>query len=445
MSLPAISIEGLTKCYAISGPQPAYGTLRDSVADATRLAFSRLAGRDKGGAAGQTVWALRDVSLAIQQGEVVGIIGRNGAGKSTLLKILSRITAPTSGRAVLRGRIGSLLEVGTGFHPELTGRENVYLSGAILGMTRSGIQRQLDEIIAFAEVERFIDTPVKRYSSGMYLRLAFAVAAHLEPEILLVDEVLAVGDAAFQSKCLGSMASAARSGRTVLFVSHNLGAIRSLCRRALLLENGQLAQDGEPSLVVSEYLSRAADPDGRGIVTVDPAAHPSGTGEIRILAIRMVGPSGIDQSIFEADRPIRIEICYELKVPLRGARLNLHLLTDEGELAFVSTDHDCRGTDEMPGTYRSACVIPGGLLNRRRYIVGVDSDIPSTRRELLPRSLYASFNVAGEGNHGSTTTEGWPGVVCPRLTWQVERVSDTSFPADRSGDAKHGCRDERVC
>ncbi|MBC7185500.1 MAG: ABC transporter ATP-binding protein [Calditrichaeota bacterium] len=259
MSDIAIRVEGLGKMYRIGGKQERYRTLRDTLSDAFAAPFRRVSSLLRGQAYGaanlnETIWALKDVSFEVKHGEVVGIIGRNGAGKSTLLKILSRITEPTEGYAEIRGRVGSLLEVGTGFHPELTGRENIYLNGAILGMKKAEIERKFDEIVDFAEIEKFIDTPVKHYSSGMYVRLAFAVAAHLEPEILLVDEVLAVGDAAFQKKCLGKMGDVAREGRTVLFVSHNMAAVLNLCSRAVLLDAGQVIHSGSVIEVVDQYL-----------------------------------------------------------------------------------------------------------------------------------------------------------------------------------------------
>ena len=258
---PAIRVENLSKQYRLgSRAKESYRTLRETITNTITAPFRNLARsfqqRAHGADEPDTIWALKDVSFEVQPGEVVGIIGRNGAGKSTLLKILSRITEPTTGRVELRGRVGSLLEVGTGFHPELTGRENIYLNGAILGMTRSEIDRKFDEIVAFAEIEKFLDTPVKRYSSGMYVRLAFAVAAHLEPEILIVDEVLAVGDAEFQKKCLGKMKDVGRDGRTVLFVSHNMAAIQSLCLRGLILENGWIVGDSPAASAVAQYMKR---------------------------------------------------------------------------------------------------------------------------------------------------------------------------------------------
>lgn len=261
--LASVKVESISKIYRIRGSRQRYHTLRESLSQGfSRLGRTVLGRARREETASQTtewLWALRDVNLEVAPGEVVGIIGKNGAGKSTLLKVLGRITEPTSGRAVIRGRVGSLLEVGTGFHPELTGRENIFLSGALLGMRKNEVTRVLDEIVAFAEVERFLDMPVKHYSSGMYLRLAFAVASHLNAEILLVDEVLAVGDARFQKRCLGKMNTVAKSGRTVLFVSHNLGALRDLCPRSILIDQGQVRMDGETSEVIRAYSSLLSD------------------------------------------------------------------------------------------------------------------------------------------------------------------------------------------
>lgn len=253
MSDVAIRAEGLGKVYRL-GRRERYRTLRDTLTDALTAPLRRLRSSNSSNGHAPTLWALKDVSFEVNRGEVIGIIGRNGAGKSTLLKILSRITEPTEGTAQIHGRVGSLLEVGTGFHPELTGRENIFLNGAILGMKRAELQRKFDEIVAFAEVEKFIDTPVKHYSSGMYVRLAFAVAAHLEPEILIIDEVLAVGDVAFQKKCLGKMGEVSKQGRTILFVSHNMIAVENLCSRVILLERGRIAIEGLSHNVIGQYL-----------------------------------------------------------------------------------------------------------------------------------------------------------------------------------------------
>jgi len=259
MTAPILEVSDLGKRYIIQHETPHQGTLRDTLQQGARQLWRRL--RGGGRFEKEEFWALRDINFTVQPGEVVGIIGRNGAGKSTLLKCLSRITEPTCGRITLRGRVASLLEVGTGFHPELSGRENIYLNGSILGMTRAEIRKKFDEIVAFAEVEKFLDTPVKRYSSGMYVRLAFAVAAHLEPEILIVDEVLAVGDMQFQEKCLGKMQDVSRGqGRTVLFVSHNLGYVSQLCPRAILLDHGQIVADGETSKVLKTFSEQTTRP-----------------------------------------------------------------------------------------------------------------------------------------------------------------------------------------
>lgn len=281
-----ISIESLSKVYRLG--QIGTGTFARDL----NVWWAKLRGRpnpllkigqiDNGNREGETIWALKDVSFTVEQGDVLGIIGRNGAGKSTLLKILSRVTAPTSGRVRLKGRVASLLEVGTGFHPELTGRENIYLNGAILGMNRKEIDCKFDEIVDFAEVEKFIDTPVKRYSSGMYVRLAFAVAAHLEPEILVVDEVLAVGDAEFQKKCLGKMGDVAKEGRTVLFVSHNMAAIESLCKRVILIKAGQIQKSGPVTEVISTYLSDSSSSEENNLLDM-PAEQREGSGRIRFI------------------------------------------------------------------------------------------------------------------------------------------------------------------
>src|SRR3954470_15902093 len=284
MSPPAVVASEISKRYRLGTARRGYGSLRESLADAAALPLRRLRGGARSAARGGDLWALRDVSFEIQPGETVGIIGRNGAGKSTILKVLTRITRPTSGWAEVRGRVGSLLEVGTGFHPELTGRENVFLNGAILGMRRVEIARRFDEIVAFAEVADFLDTPVKRYSSGMRVRLAFAVAAHLEPEILVVDEVLAVGDLAFQRKCLGKMGEVTADGRTILFVSHNMATIQTLCRRGIMLEHGRLVTDAPVSEAVSAYLARVEEVGGQALLE---RTDTGGWHDIRLQRVRI--------------------------------------------------------------------------------------------------------------------------------------------------------------
>jgi lipopolysaccharide transport system ATP-binding protein len=318
MSDVAIHVESLGKLYRI-GEQHRYKALRDTLTDALyapfRAAASLLNGRNRHqftttiSSSTDRFWALKDISFEIKQGEAVGIIGRNGAGKSTLLKILSRVTKPTEGYARIHGRIGSLLEVGTGFHPELTGRENIYLNGAIIGMKKKEIDRKFDEIVAFAEIEKFIDTPVKFYSSGMYVRLAFAVAAHLEPEILLVDEVLAVGDAAFQNKCLGKMGDVAKTGRTVLFVTHNMGSVQDLCERIIWLEKGSIDMDGEPRQTVQSYLDRVlASEEANGIL--------SSLSELRIERVLLKNISGDIMNNFRVGEALIVEIHYSSNEPI---------------------------------------------------------------------------------------------------------------------------------
>ncbi len=293
MGNAVIRADGVGKRYQLGRREVGYRTLRETLAGAALRPARKLRSLARGAPwrrQRETMWALKDICLEVPRGEVLGIIGRNGAGKTTLLKILSRITEPTTGRVELRGRVGSLLEVGTGFHPELTGRENIYLNGAILGMKRAEIEDKFDDIVAFAEIERFLDTPVKRYSSGMYVRLAFSVAAHLEPEILLVDEVLAVGDTRFQSKCLGKMGEIADDGRTVLFVSHNLGAITSLCSRAVLLDHGRITADGPSNQVAARYLSVGAD--ASPVIDADAVDDRRGPGPCRIQRLTIGGAEG---------------------------------------------------------------------------------------------------------------------------------------------------------
>jgi len=319
----AITAEGLGKQYSLRGAHAAGRTLRDAITDAVREPFRRAFGRRRERSReSDRFWALRDVSFQIRRGEAVGIIGHNGAGKSTLLRILSRITHPTLGEAKVYGRIGALLEVGTGFHGELTGRENVYLAGSILGMRREEIRRQFDPIIEFAEVERFVDTPVKHYSTGMYLRLAFAVAAHLEPDILIVDEALAVGDAAFQRKCLGKMSSVAGSGRTVLLVTHNMGFITRLSNRALVLEHGRVTYFGEPSAAINEYLragGSAVDGDLRNHPNRPPGMTPT------LIAAKIVDKAGRPRHVFATGEDLYLEVTYEGddRVSLAGAAFDI--------------------------------------------------------------------------------------------------------------------------
>ena len=338
---PIIKVENLGKRYRIGEREP-YRTIRESITRAVAAPWRGLRARLAGQAAGPDtshIWALREVSFEVKQGEVLGIIGRNGAGKSTLLKVLSRITEPTTGRIELYGRVGSLLEVGTGFHQELTGRENVFLSGAIMGMRRAEILRKFDQIIAFAEIEEFVDTPVKRYSSGMYVRLAFAVAAHLDPEILLVDEVLAVGDIAFQKKCLGKLGEVARAGRTVLFVSHNMAAIEALCTSCLMLTGGMLTAVGDPLAVMSHYVAEGSAPgDGAAALAVHPGRRPGDTPTMTRVELR--GGSGAPTGALRIGDPMEIRVTYRAQRPLRPV-LGSVIKTSYGAPVFCVSDRFC--------------------------------------------------------------------------------------------------------
>jgi lipopolysaccharide transport system ATP-binding protein len=391
MSDIAIKCEGLSKQYRI-GERESYKALRDVISDAAASPFRRLRstlarnGASSNGSSGSSnspsaltadtlhptpdtqFWALDDVSFEVKRGEVVGIIGRNGAGKSTLLKILSRITKPTKGHAEIHGRVGSLLEVGTGFHPELTGRENIYLNAAILGMRKTEVQRKFDEIVAFAEVEKFIDTPVKRYSSGMYVRLAFAVAAHLEPEILVIDEVLAVGDAAFQKKCLGKIGEVAHGGRTVLFVSHNMGAIRNLCSEVIWLEGGKIASSGATTKIVDQYL-RTTIQSSSSSMDLGAFQRSAGSGErLRIVSVEFNGGTPILHG-----EPLRVRIEFETRVPVYDAGFGFGFSSAEG-IRVMSVDSDLlEAQRNLPANYSGMveAYIPQLDLQPDRYSLDV--------------------------------------------------------------------------
>src|SRR5690242_5907996 len=327
---PIIRVQDLGKQYHIGGPTSAYSTLRESIMELARKPLRSI--RRNGDES--TIWALKDLSFEIAPGEAVGIIGRNGAGKSTLLKILSRITEPTIGRAELYGRVGSLLEVGTGFHPELSGRENIFLNGSILGMTRREIESRFDEIVAFSEIEKFVDTPVKRYSSGMYVRLAFAVAAHLQPEILIVDEVLAVGDYAFQQKCLNKMQDVSTGGRTVLFVSHNMGAISRLCQRCIVLDQGRIVASGPTAEAVQTYMTSGLME--RAEYTQSESAEKA----MNLLRVALVDEGGEARSEVRYDDKLRFLLEYEVNQSVSGASVGIALFTVDGTCALATADFD---------------------------------------------------------------------------------------------------------
>jgi lipopolysaccharide transport system ATP-binding protein len=393
--------------------------LREAFVAAVREQLAHL-GRSAAGE--DTIWALRDVSFEVERGEVVGIIGRNGAGKSTLLKILSRITEPTEGRVEIHGRVGSLLEVGTGFHPELTGRENVYLSGAILGMRRAEIDRKFDEIIDFSGVERFLDTPFKRYSSGMRVRLGFAVAAHLEPENLLVDEVLAVGDAAFQKKCLGKMGDVAREGRTVLFVSHNLIAVQGLCGRAIWLDEGRVLEEGQPDEVVSNYLQTVRSTTTEQLWS-DVSTAP-GNERVRLQSARVRPVNGPASDAIAMDTPFVIEVEFCSLVPDPSMAVALQLRTEEGIVVFFTGTGPASTWQDDPvhaGLVHCACHIPGRLMNCGSYrvalIVASQGSVTYQHEDVL--SFDVRDSLEGRGSWYGRRV----GVVRPLLKWTTKFVA----------------------
>ncbi|RUM36872.1 MAG: ABC transporter ATP-binding protein [Desulfobulbus sp.] len=343
MNEPAITVNNLSKQYVLGGEVDPHKTFREMLTGLVREPLHRLRKIQGSSARQETFWALKDISFEVQPGEVLGIIGRNGAGKSTLLKILSRITAPTSGEIEYRGRLASLLEVGTGFHPELSGRENIFINGAILGMTRAEIRKKFDAIVDFAGIEQFLDTPVKRYSSGMYVRLAFAVAAHLDPDILVVDEVLAVGDAEFQKKCLGKMKEVSGQGRTVLFVSHNMGMIESLCPESLLLDNGKLVLYGTTDAVISRYVSELPQTGQNSWNSERP-----GTGWVRIVNI-VLRMSGKKVHTIQTGQDVEFQIFYQCQRELDEIGFRIEIATSFGEtLYWLSTDFSDSGVRQPP-------------------------------------------------------------------------------------------------
>ena len=434
MVQPIIEIKGISKKYKIQQYER-YLTLRDKIADIFKNPFATLAGAAAGHRSGKDdFWALKDINFNVNKGEIVGIIGRNGAGKTTLLKILSRITYPTQGEVRIRGRVASLLEVGTGFHPELTGRENIYFNGSILGMKKKEIDKKLDEIIAFAEIEKFIDTPVKRYSSGMQVRLAFSVAAHLEPEILLVDEVLAVGDLLFQKKCLGKMGDvASKEGRTILFVSHNMEAIERLCSRTILLQEGRVVQDGSTSEVVKKYMQIGVEEKGEKIW--EDVNKAPGNEVVRLHAVRIVDKNGKVATEFDVCDPVTLKL--EYWVLQNGYSLDaiFYLYNERGQIILASMDNldsPWKDTKRPGGSYRSVCHIPGDLLNDGQISLLAAVVTNPQRAHVILRDVLR-FNVKDamdpKGVRGNYPVEWPPAAVRPRLQWKVEHTgSDTATP-----------------
>ena len=425
----AIRVDGLGKQYRIGAQSARYRTFRESLNDLVTSPFRRAGRLLRGQAYGaadltETIWALRDMSFEIKKGESIGFIGHNGAGKSTLLKILSRITEPTEGYADIYGRVGALLEVGTGFHPELTGRENVILNAAILGMKRREIEAKFDEIVDFAEVEKFIDTPVKHYSSGMTLRLGFAVAAHLEPEILIVDEVLAVGDARFQRKCMGKMDAVSSQGRTVLFVSHNLTAVQSLCQKVVWLHQGQVIKVGEPGEIIPEYLGSTMETGSERVWAFDDAP---GNDQVRLRRVAARPVDGTVSDVITTQTPIALEFEYWNLVP--GQYLDLYLTVENDQSATVFNNYPASEPNwhEKPfpkGLFRSICYLPAELLNARNYRIRAVF-FKNARNVVYKTGNLLEINVQREHSEllmGFYRSDGM--IHPPRLDWTTELLRE---------------------
>jgi lipopolysaccharide transport system ATP-binding protein len=417
-----ISVENLSKKYIIGHQKQEGATLRDSLANGAKRLSDKLRhpfAVTTSDATHEEFWALKNVSFDIQQGDRVGIIGRNGAGKSTLLKILSRITEPTSGKVSIKGRVASLLEVGTGFHPELTGRENIFLNGAILGMSKAEIKKKFDEIVAFAEVERFLDTPVKRYSSGMYVRLAFAVAAHLEPEILIVDEVLAVGDALFQKKCLGKMRDVGYEGRTVLFVSHNMTAVSALCNKAIVMDKGRLVLQATPETAIKKYLEGESGEQGASVEW--DINNAPGNDKVKLTGVAVLNDHGEVSKYFERNEPIYIQLEYVMaskqQLPISP---QIRIFDEAKACVFVSHKPQERANERENSQYRSVCVIPAYLMNDKSFFADVYFTTPHTKEIHLRVENVVSFHVNDserDSNFGQI-----PGGVRPDLLWKTEMI-----------------------
>lgn len=427
MSDIAISVEDVSKMYRLG--EVGTGTISHDI----NRWLHRLRGKDdpymklgeenkRDAKGGKYVWALKDVSFDVEQGQVLGIIGKNGAGKSTLLKLLSRVTAPTTGMIKARGRIASLLEVGTGFHPELTGRENIFLNGAILGMTKPEIRSKFDEIVDFSGVARYVDTPVKRYSSGMYVRLAFAVAAFLEPEILIVDEVLAVGDAEFQKKCLGRMKDVSQNdGRTVLFVSHNMGAIKNLCHKTLVMKHGRVEALEDTPSAIERYL--ASDSDIDRMMKWGHDERP-GDNTVKLNSIKVLDDSGNYERSLTTDDDIFVTVEYEVMEEIKDMRVVVTVLTVEGEEVFCTSDYNHVNESRLRtrGVYRSVLKIPKKFLNTMTYFAAVDLEIPMVKSIVMAQTVSFSVEELIYNDLGKLIYKRPPGIIHPICQWEIQKI-----------------------
>ncbi len=424
MSDTVIRVENLSKKYVLSHQKETgayrYKSLRDTLTNSTKGLFNRFRNSEKAlDSSREEFWALKDVSFEIKQGDRVGIIGRNGAGKSTLLKVLSRIVEPTKGSIHIKGRIASLLEVGTGFHPELTGRENVYLNGAILGMSKVEIRRKFDEIVEFAEVEKFLDTPVKRYSSGMYVRLAFAVAAHLEPEILIVDEVLAVGDARFQKKCLGKMEDVGKDGRTVLFVSHNMATVTTLCQTAIWLTQGQVQMEGESNFVTSKYLSH-------GSITAGERVFKTSSERFNFKRIALTNTNREITSLFDVRESIKIQLNYQVKQNIPNLEISIQVFNSSGIPIFTTDRSSSIDYEISTGDFISEVEIPSSFLVPGSYNVSVAAHVPNV--EVLCRHESSiTFEIEETGSNMSLYKGTAYGVVLVDLPWRESKQKSNNL------------------
>lgn len=420
-----IEVQNLSKSYILGRRRESYVSLRDVLTDLVKAPIRWLRGNKN---KQEPFWALKDINFSVERGEVIGIIGRNGAGKSTLLKILSRITAPTTGEAIIRGRVNSLLEIGTGFHPELTGRENIFLNGAILGMTKKEIRSKFDKIVEFSELGKFLDTPVKRYSSGMYVRLAFAVAAHLEPEVLIVDEVLAVGDHEFQKKCLNQMDKVSHEeGRTVIYVSHNMASVMKLCTRALLIESGKIVMDGLAMAVVEKYLGLKKM--GGAEITWPVGVNAPGDDVVKLQSVRILSEDGKTISEAKIDEDILVEVGYANLE--EGVKLlaSIHLINNQGITIFTTGNLPSANINPDPwygrpcpkGLFKSTCRIPKNFLNEGRHFVNVFiNTFTGNLIAHVAEEQIISFEVIDTGAMRQEYSGPWLGVVRPRLDWHTE-------------------------